>query len=185
MSATKLFLVVPLLVLSACASNPAPKGALPREEYVDRTGYGGWIYVERNAGPAVQGELLAASNDSILVLTANGLHAVGRDAISLAEVGVFEARMGGLTAWMVVGTLSTISNGFFLIFTAPMWLIGGGFSLARLSRQPIYDWRIKDQMREWNVTESLSSLARFARFPGGIPDNVDRSALTSPMLMRQ
>jgi hypothetical protein len=165
-----------LLTVAACASNPAPRGALPSEENVDRSPYGGWIYVERNARQAVQGELLSARDDSVVVLTEDGAQTVAREAIQYAEVGVFEAQMAGLTTWTVVGTLSTISNGLFLIFTAPMWIIGGGFSLARVSKQPIY---------KWNENEPLSSLARFARFPGGMPDNVDRTTLTSPMLMRQ
>jgi hypothetical protein len=175
MCATKPLLLV-LVALAACASNPAPRGALPREENVDRSPYGAWIIVERNGAQTVQGELLSARDDSVVVLTANGAHPVAREAIRYAEVGVFEARMASLSTWMVVGTLSTISNGFILIFTAPMWLIAGGFSLARVSKQPIY---------KWNENEPLSSLAKFARFPGGMPDDVDRSRLTSPMLVRQ
>ena len=175
MSATRALFSTILIAVVACASNPAPRGVLPREENVDRNPLGGWIYVERNSGPAVQGELLAASDDSVVILTESGVHPVPREAIRYAEAGVFDARINGLMTWLVVGTLSTISNGLFLIFTAPMWRIGGGFSVARVSRQPIYKWNDKDP---------LSSLAKFARFPGGIPDSVDRSSLTSPMLKK-
>jgi hypothetical protein len=174
MYATKTLPFALLIAFAACATNPAPKGVLPRDDSVGRNGHGGWILVERNSGSAVQGELLAASDDSIWTLTATGVHAVSRDAIQRAELGLFAAEMSGLATWMALGTLGTIGNGYFLIFTAPMWLIGGGFSLARVSRQPLYEWR---------KNEPLSSLAQFARFPAGIPETVDRTTLTSPMLI--
>ena len=48
----------------------------------------------------------------------------------------YAAQKDGLTAWMLLGTLSTLSNGGFLIFTAPMWMIGGSLALGGESRAP-------------------------------------------------
>jgi hypothetical protein len=68
---------------------------------------------------------------------------------------------------MLLGTLSTISNGGFLIFTAPMWLIGGSLAVGGESRAP----ERKSPPLTW------VELAPFARFPQGIPDGIALTAL--------
>jgi hypothetical protein len=159
----------------ACARNPAPAGALPRVNAVMTDGFGGWIEAVRLNGTPVAGELLAANADTVWILNSAGLAALPGDSLRNATLALYEARSGGLGAWVALGTLGTISNGSFLIFTAPLWLIVGTTTAARASRQPLY---------RWNPSQSFDEIRRFARFPAGIPANVDRSSLRLPARMR-
>jgi hypothetical protein len=72
--------------------------------------------------------------------------------------------MGGL---VLLGTLSTISNGAFLLFTAPMWIIGGSIATGARSFEPIVDY----PKRDWG------HLAPFARYPQGMPRGIDRKQI--------
>jgi hypothetical protein len=66
-----------------------------------------------------------------------------------------------------LGTVSTISNGWFLVFTAPMWMIGGGITSSKLSYNAIVDYPRME----------LNRFAPFARYPQGLPSVIDRSRI--------
>ena len=175
MCATRALALALCTTLIGCAVNPAPPGVLPREEAIGSTGYGAWAYVVTSDNSVVEGELIAASDDTLWVFGITvALNSIPRDIIMEAKLGLFAARTSGLTTWMALGTLSTIGNGAFLLLTAPMWLIGGTAALRQVYRQPVYDWK---------KTEPLSSFAQFARFPGGIPADLDRSTLRSHIVI--
>jgi len=67
----------------------------------------------------------------------------------------------------VLGLLSTVSNGWFLIVTGPMWLIGGSIAASGQRRVPI----------ESVPTVRWTDVAAFARFPQGILPGVELNAL--------
>src|SRR5688572_13545439 len=118
MSATKALALAVCTTLAACAVNPAPRGVLPREEAIAQSGYGAWVYVATNNNNVVEGELISASDDTLWVFDPTvSLHSVPRDSIQDAKVGLFAARTSGLSTWMALGTLATISNGVFLLAT--------------------------------------------------------------------
>jgi hypothetical protein len=87
--------------------------------------------------------------------------------VKKGKLTTYAAQKDGLTAWMLLGTLSTISNGAFLIFTAPMWMIGGSLAVGGESRAP----ERKSPPLTW------VELAPFARFPQGLPDGIALTAL--------
>lgn len=122
----------------------------------------------------LQGELLAASEDTLYVATAGGGVAVARSSIVDGRVFGYDAGVGSITGAVLLGTVSTISNGYFLILTAPMWLIGGSIAAGSQSRQPVRD-----------ASAPPGVLQPWARFPAGLPTGFDlegaRPAFSRPI----
>ena len=157
------------IACAACARNTAPKGWLPKPIEAQTAAYGGWI--ELTYGEAAErrtdGELIAVSAESVWVLSGNQGLVIPTAAVKRGKLTAYAAQKGGLTAWTVIGTLSTISNGGFLIFTAPMWIIGGSLAVGGESRAP----ELKNPPLTW------VELAPFARFPQGLPAGIALTAL--------
>ena len=163
---------VALLVSSAaCISNPAPRSWLPRAEPATRDVYGAWIVVTTSqtatTAPSIfAGEFLAVGRDTVFVLTLGGaVKPIPTGDVQRARVAFYDAEWGGLGAWTALGTLSTISNGFYLVLTAPAWLLGGSGVTASQSKAPIRD---VTEVGDW------SKVSMYARFPGGWPDKLPR-----------
>ncbi|MEP7228189.1 MAG: hypothetical protein ABI785_12555 [Gemmatimonadales bacterium] len=157
------------IACAGCARNSAPEGWLPRPAEAQATAYGGWIELSYNQATEqrVDGELIAVSADSVWLLGQDQALVIPTTDVKAGKLTAYAAQTGGLTAWAVVGTLSTLSNGWFLIFTAPMWIIGGPFAVGSESRAP----ERKSPPRAWG------ELALFARFPQGMPEGFDVSTL--------
>jgi hypothetical protein len=125
-----------------------------------------------DSSPALEGELLAVEFDSVFVLTESGdvvaepLSDVGRAVLAYYAPG-----KTGLVLWSMLGALSTISNGFYLIFTFPAWLIAGIAATRSQSRAPLY-W-IEDS-QDWAAAKML------ARFPTGLPRELPRKLTPKP-----
>ncbi len=76
-----------------------------------------------------------------------------------AVEGELLAGSGAVAGWTALGVVSTISNGLLLIFTAPAWIITGTVAGSSESYAP-----------QGNVPPlRWAELARFARFPQGMP----------------
>jgi hypothetical protein len=165
-----LWLSAGVAVLDAgCASSSAPAGWLPKPAAAQSTAYGGWIELTYGQ-PTEQraaGELIAVSAESVWVLSQTQALVISTSAVRAGKLTAYEAQKGGFTTWTVLGALSTISNGAFLIFTAPMWMIGGSLAVAGESRAP--------QRKISSV--SWGGLAAFARFPQGMPEGIEMSTL--------
>jgi hypothetical protein len=155
---------------AACARNSAPRGWLLRPAQAQVAAYGGWIelaYRESGDKRRTDGELIAVSADSVWVLNENRGVVIPTIMVQSGKLTAYAAQTGTLTTWTVVGTLATISNGAFLIFTAPMWLIGGSLTVGGESRSP----ERKHPPLTW------MELAPFARFPQGMPEGIELTAL--------
>jgi hypothetical protein len=171
------------LLLAACVANPAPSGWLPPAEVAAREAYGGWIvaetapdalkgvYVTGTAGgwTGVEGELIAVDPDTVFVLREAALVALPKTAVRNAQLFAYDAQWGGLAWWGVIGTLSTISNGGFLLLTAPLWIITSTATTASRSRAPRVE--LAEQGDRWAV------MRLYARFPPGLPPGLDRQSL--------
>ena len=159
---------------TACAGNTAPKGWLPKPIEAQAAAYGGWIeltYAEPDERHTY-GELIAVSAESVWVLSGSQGLVIPTAAVKKGKLTAYAAQKDGLTAWMLLGTLSTISNGGFLIFTAPMWLIGGSLAVGGESRAP----ERKSPPLTW------VELAPFARFPQGLPEGIALTELQETMV---
>jgi hypothetical protein len=95
------------------------------------------------------------------------LHGVAWLQVQRAELTGYDSQASELAAWTVLGTLSTASHGVGLILTAPFWVISGAASTAKQSRCGYV--RYPPAIRE--------DFLPYARFPQGLPPEVDRSRL--------
>jgi hypothetical protein len=168
------------LLAAACQANPAPKQWLPTPDQAPAWTHGGWIDVVlrdsalRGAASFRAGELLAVSPDSVWVLTEQGAVGVAAADAGRATVIGWDPETYLLTAWTLIGTVSTLSNGAFLLFTAPAWLIGGGLTTAAQSKRPV----LRTDRNAW------LELRLYARFPQGLPPGLDLTTLGSVQLGR-
>lgn len=157
------------MVCAACASNTAPRDWLPTPTQAQTAAYGGWIELtyDQPEERRTDGELIAVSAESVWVLSGSQGLVIPTATVKTGKLTAYAAQKGGLTTWATLGTLATISNGGFLIFTAPMWIIGGSLAVGGESRAP----------ERKNPPLTWVELAPFARFPQGIPQGIEVTAL--------
>jgi hypothetical protein len=68
----------------------------------------------------------------------------------------------GVGAWAVVGSLSTVSHGFFLVFSFPLWLLVGGLSANSAAETKV-------KLSPKDGAAACLKVAPYTRFPGGLP----------------
>lgn len=157
---------------TGCASNPAPDGWLPSARDVPADPYGAWIRIEFDSGTTkdeIEGELLAAEPDTVYLLSDEAVVAFPCESIRHARVAWFASGAGNLAAWTLLGSLSTLSNGYFAGLTMPLWVLTGSLATSAQSQAPLVDYR-PDQ----GVTTDFRA---YSRFPQGLPDGLDRTTL--------
>lgn len=162
--------VVLSLAVAGCVSTSAPRGFLPDPSEAQTDAYGSWmdVLVARGAvDETMRGELIAIDDETTWILTQDGIQSFPTDSMLRGRLAVYDSRAGVVGGGAVLGTLSTISNGAFLVFTAPMWMIGGSVAASSQSRMPIHEIG----------EETPSMLAKFARFPAGLPQGLDLAML--------
>lgn len=158
-------LVAPLLALAlgACATNPDPR---PRSiESVQRDGHGGWIVVTGRNGTVLAGELISIEQTGLRLLTYSQqpvLYFVRGPDIAKAKLYPYQTRHGRLGVWGALGTLSTISHGFVLVLSAPIWIISSSVAAASASHAPILSF----------PGDGWDEFAAWARFPQGLPPGI-------------
>jgi hypothetical protein len=150
-----------------CARNTAPSGWLSPAPQASREAYGGWAMVSDSAGAQTSGELIAVTRDSVYLLSSVGLTVVSMRTVAKLNVTGYNAQPSAIALWGLAGTLGTISHGFLLIFSAPVWIITSSIAASAHSREP----------REIYPGVGLDQLRIYARFPQGIPAGVDRAQL--------
>jgi hypothetical protein len=123
----------------------------------------------------VYGELIAVHDDSIFVLD-DGLRAAQRVNVYTVILTTFFPQNSTTSAWGVLGSLSSLSHGVGAVISLPLWIIFSSASSSSVSREPqeIYT-RGGDTTSRYGVT--WEDLAKFARFPQGIPESLDRTQL--------
>lgn len=154
-----------MIVLAACACSPDPRHRTL--ENVQRDGRGGWVVLARAGKPALEGELIALGDDVLDVLDHDQLIRVPRVEIASLEVWAWPTSPGAVGVYGGLGTISTISNGVFLVFTAPAWLVTTAITAVHESRASLYRY----------PGDSWNRLAIWARFPQGLPAGVDAHQL--------
>jgi len=153
----------------ACASLKSPEGWLPKVSDVESQVYGSWVVVEHMSGgqtTTTSGELIAVDPDSMFILSENGVSQIPAAAVKQTRLEIYkEKKIVGL--WAVLGTLSTLSHGFGLILSAPIWVISGIGGAVGESWSGIME--IKGP--------PLEDLRRYTRFPQGLPAGIDLRSL--------
>ncbi|RNI25789.1 hypothetical protein [Rufibacter latericius] len=157
MSTRLLFPSLLLIFLGACGF---PK-YLPSTDQIDVHQYGSYIKLQPKQGALIKGELIAASDSSLVLLTepAGECLTIHQSAIRQYRIQYAQPKRYG---WSIpVYTLFTLAHGYYGAFTLPLNLlvttavtIGGINSFS-------YEGKGK--------TLTFSGLDKFARFPQGIP----------------
>jgi hypothetical protein len=112
-----------------------------------------------HAGQTTSGELLAVDDMYLYVLTDSRVRAIERRKVTQVSVELYASQAGQAGLWTALGTVSTISHGFLLVITAPVWLATGISVTAGAAATN--DLEIRD--------DRLGPLYQFARFPQGLP----------------
>jgi len=157
---------------TGCVGNTAPTGFLLTPVQAQNASYGGWIELTIGAADGgkrerTEGELLAVTADSIWVLGPEGAVVIATARVTKGKLTAYQAATAAVSGWAGLGTLSTISNGLLLVFTAPLWIITGTAAAATESRTPV---RAAPPL-------TWPQLAMFARFPQGMPAGVTLESL--------
>lgn len=165
------------LALGSCSvDTTAPKNWLPSMKGTEREGYGGWITLYKGVwweDVLADGELIAVSDDSIYVLDAkrrDSLVAVWRGDANYVEMTWYHQPMAAMNGQVLASTLLfPISHGWIGILFWPVWLIVGPIAANAHSNLPSVEFEPDE--------ESHLSLRNYARFPQGLPPEIDRTAI--------
>lgn len=158
------------LLVMGCATTTAPSKWLAPPIETQRQAYGGWISIDYQTNrlkSEIHGELIAMHPDSVFLLTADRFVAIPADKITNAKLTAYDPNVGPLALWSFLGTLSTVSHGFILILSAPIWIISGTAASSAQSYQP----QLSFPKNSW------PEFHKYARFPTGLPKGLDRKTL--------
>jgi hypothetical protein len=164
MRSRELAVLAAALLVSAgatgCLHNPDPK---PRSMSAVHTDAHGGFVVVRVAGQVDhQGELIAIGLEGVWVLAGDQLIVTPHERVSDLDVYAYDVTVGGVAGWGLLGTLSTISHGFFLVFSAPVWIVTTIAASASHSGSA-HKGYVNNGRGDW------SELTKWARFPQGMP----------------
>lgn len=155
------------MLLQGCAITRPPENWLPEAEKLGEDTYGGWTEITCAKYPGkskIKGELIAVEGDTLFVLAGNMLTEVYVPDIISARLVKYESHSHGIGGLVFLGMLSSVSNGWGCMFTAPMWIIGGISSTVERSFDPLIDYPNK------NITEFV----KYCRYPNGFPPGINR-----------
>ncbi len=163
------------LAVGGCASTGAPDDWLSTAQDAPQDPYGAWVTVElvkSHNERFLRGEFLAVDNDSLYVLsgvagTGDPVIGVSLDVVKKAKIASFDPQTGNASAWVLTGTLSTLSHGLGAALTMPLWIIMGSAMAGSHSRTPLENYP--------NLT--WDELRMYARFPQGAPSGLHQLGL--------
>jgi hypothetical protein len=162
-------LAVAGVLSGSCAGWRVPNSERALQEEAITGGKGARAHLRLASGAEVRGELISAEGVYIWLLRDDGrLVNFPVESVRDASLGVFRTREAELTAWTIVGALSTFSHGVYIIFSLPAWLLVGIPSTYVESRRgfieyPQYSWQV---------------LGRYARFPQGLTEDMKERLLS-------
>ncbi len=162
-----------LVLLAGCVMHSAPV-PMPSAAVAATEAFGGWVTIRTaddgrdRARSEVAGELIAVHPDSVFVMTDSGLVGMTRSRARKATLFAYDSRAGDLAAWGFAGTLLALSNGYFFVLTAPVWIITTSVVTTHQSNAA---------MVQTSNSAGWDQLKLYARFPQGIPPALDRSTL--------
>lgn len=163
-------------LLMGCATSRAPEGWLPKPEKALSEAFGAWMIVKYHSAVGLmmsQGEFIGVKEKKAYLLGRRGLVDISVDNVDRLTLEIYKGeRVVG--TWAGLGTLSTLSHGWFLFISAPIWIITGIFNAAAESTGGM----MKSSEIDWQ------SLKIYARFPQGIPKDLNLSLL-KPKLIKK
>jgi len=180
-----------LFLVISCKTFHAPPQYLPTAKQAQSDVYGGWIEVKTNKGN-INGELIAIQEKRVFVADLRTLHEIDLEDILSARLvtynpessKVFFQTAGGIVSTSILAfliavltaerasSLEEILGAIFLpaaiiIVATPIWVTVGTGAAIYQSNLPIIDYPKKP----------LDAFIPFARFPQGIPPDVDKNSI--------
>jgi hypothetical protein len=170
-------------LLCGCIPSNVPRAYVPGISKVYQNSYGCWMITELKptyqsvSTDDVSGELLAIQNDSILLLVDDyELVVFQREQVDRArlithknQAGTLGLMTGGFFLPNIIGTLAYGYTGF-LVLGIPVLITGVTLTIVEASDQA----NILDYPEENELLEFI----KFARYPQGIPPDIDTKQLT-------
>ena len=172
-------LYIALLFFYGCATSYAPDNWLPNTDQIQKEAYGGWLtlYISDYSGtenygtPAItSGEFISSDSNNVYLLTVDNLLTINKSEIQEAILELDDKNTGEYAIWTTLGTLSTLSHGMFLTVSAPLWIIVGSSAASGESLRDRY-------VEELPAAIYWDKVQKFARFPQGIPPDLDLKEL--------
>jgi hypothetical protein len=156
-------LLAVLLATSACkTANPDRTLHLGQPEQDVRVGEvpvrGSLAKVKRVSEEFVA-EVLAVDEESLWLQHEGKEIQVPRALIQRVEIELYPSKAAETGIWTGFGTASTLSHGFFLLISAPVWLITGITASVSAARANTVVFE----------PHQLDLLQQYARFPQGMP----------------
>ena len=173
MKITNKFLSVLLsisLLISSCAHVSAPIGWLSEPNEMKEDAFGGWITIKFNGSETkriVEGELIAVTEESVYVASNTGISRIDIELIESARLVAYDSNAHLYGVGVLLGIISTLSHGFFLVLSVPIWILAGSLIARGHSKKPILEF----PQNKWN------ELNVYARFPQGLPPSMDLQKL--------
>jgi len=161
---TRIILIGLLLITISSCTSPS---YLPSSDKIDVNEYGSYIKISGKTKSNIDGELIALDSSKIVILTETTKKCI---IVPISDIRKFKLQYAQPKqyGWTIpLYTLATFTHGFFLIFTAPINLIvtisvaaGGENAFTYSDKNMTYE-----------------KLKMFARFPQGIPPNIDLASI--------
>lgn len=167
---TKIAAILLLLIIYCGCSVPS---YLPSSDNIGVNEFGAYIHLRSNLESIIDGELIAIDNKNIIVLCQKTKKCV---PIKLSEVKKFSLRYAkpknyGWTIPIVL--ILPAIHGFYSLLTLPINLIttisvtAGGYNAFKYTNKDL----------AYNKELAFERLKMFARFPNGIPPNIDLDSI--------
>lgn len=151
------------LVLTLCGCKTAvnaPKGTVPRRTELTEDTFGGWISINYLIGSnTLNGELIALTTDSVYVLTNSGVETVLLQDVEKARLIFYKTDTQRFATWTALGSLTSLTNGYFFIFSLPLWVATG---VVTSNEEANRDNFIDFPEHPW------AEFRKYARFPQGV-----------------
>ncbi|MBK7215266.1 MAG: hypothetical protein IPH88_18690 [Bacteroidales bacterium] len=154
------------LIAAMVSSCSTPK-YLPSSGEIDVNQYGSYIKIVSLSGKDLNGELIAVDTSSIIVLSEMNDSCFTIPVRQVAQFKLRYAKPKHYAGTIPMGILLPLINGWFSVFTLPIHLIVTVSVTA--SGEAAFKYSNK------NMT--YDKLQMFARFPQGLPPNVDLESI--------
>jgi hypothetical protein len=130
--------------------------------------HGHRVRVLQLSRPPVVGELLAVHSTVLVVMTDAGVvYYIPVGDVQAVRLHLMPVAPEHLGVWGAVGLATTPTHGGFLILTAPMWIVG---TIAATALDT-------NASRPKLSGPDVAHLWQYARFPQGLPEGFDTTAL--------
>lgn len=134
-------------------------------------GFDARVYLQGDR--TVDGELLDVQKDFVAIESDGVGYRIPVDTIDRVKVTAYSnaALVGGLSGWSATGLGTSLSHGWFIIFSGPVWLAVGVSTAVVAATDPDQSAVVKAGYQ--------TNIWQFVRFPQGLPAGYRLEALPS------